>query len=123
MAQAVLARRWLPREAPWITLVAVLGVAVGVAAYARIARNLPAPEELRARARETARNVVDGKALASGDVEKARKLDIDENVYFEIIRQETASLIASCCACGAAKAGVARSAQVQAQAAIERRNA
>ncbi len=32
------------------------------------------PEELRARARETARNVVDGKALASGDVEKARKL-------------------------------------------------
>lgn len=32
------------------------------------------PEELRARARETARNVVDGKTLASGDVEKARKL-------------------------------------------------
>lgn len=32
------------------------------------------PEELRARARETARNVVDAKALASGDLEKARKL-------------------------------------------------
>jgi octaprenyl-diphosphate synthase len=34
-------------------------------------------------------------------IEKARKLDIDEDVYFEIIRQKTASLIASCCACGA----------------------
>ncbi len=35
-------------------------------------------------------------------IEKARKLDIDETVYFEIIRQKTASLIASCCSCGAA---------------------
>lgn len=35
-------------------------------------------------------------------IEKARKLDIDEAVYFEIIRQKTASLIASCCSCGAA---------------------
>jgi octaprenyl-diphosphate synthase len=35
-------------------------------------------------------------------IEKARKLDIDENVYFDIIRKKTASLIASCCACGAA---------------------
>jgi octaprenyl-diphosphate synthase len=35
-------------------------------------------------------------------IEKARKLDIDESVYFEIIRQKTASLIASCCSCGAA---------------------
>lgn len=35
-------------------------------------------------------------------IEKARKLDIEENIYFEIIRQKTASLIASCCACGAA---------------------
>ncbi|MGE0635643.1 MAG: polyprenyl synthetase family protein [Bacteroidia bacterium] len=35
-------------------------------------------------------------------IEKARKLDIDEKVYFEIIRQKTASLIASCCSCGAA---------------------
>jgi octaprenyl-diphosphate synthase len=34
-------------------------------------------------------------------IEKARKLDIDEAVYFDIIRQKTASLIASCCACGA----------------------
>ena len=38
-------------------------------------------------------------------IEKARKLDIEEPVYFEIIRQKTASLIASCCACGAASAG------------------
>src|SRR5690606_20729902 len=35
-------------------------------------------------------------------LEKARRLDIDEAVYFEVIRQKTASLIASCCACGAA---------------------
>ncbi|MGI8892635.1 MAG: polyprenyl synthetase family protein [Bacteroidia bacterium] len=38
-------------------------------------------------------------------IEKARKLDIEEPVYFEIIRQKTASLIASCCACGAASSG------------------
>jgi octaprenyl-diphosphate synthase len=35
-------------------------------------------------------------------IEKARKLDIDEAVYYEIIRKKTASLISSCCACGAA---------------------
>lgn len=35
-------------------------------------------------------------------IEKARRLDIQEPVYFEIIRQKTASLIASCCASGAA---------------------
>lgn len=38
-------------------------------------------------------------------MEKARKLDIDEEVYYEIIRQKTASLIASCCAIGAASSG------------------
>ena len=38
-------------------------------------------------------------------IEKARKLDIEEPIYFEIIRQKTASLIASCCACGAASVG------------------
>jgi len=38
-------------------------------------------------------------------IEKARRLDITEEVYFEIIRQKTASLIASCCAVGAASAG------------------
>ncbi len=35
-------------------------------------------------------------------IEKARKLDIDEEVYYEIIRKKTASLVASCCSCGAA---------------------
>ena len=38
-------------------------------------------------------------------IEKARRLDIDEKIYFEIIRQKTASLIASCCAVGASSAG------------------
>jgi octaprenyl-diphosphate synthase len=35
-------------------------------------------------------------------MEKARKLDIDESVYFEIITKKTASLISSACAIGAA---------------------
>src|ERR1035437_8796607 len=35
-------------------------------------------------------------------IEKARKLDIDEKIYFDIIRQKTAVLIASCCSCGVA---------------------
>jgi len=39
-------------------------------------------------------------------IEKARKLDIQENIYFEIIRKKTATLIASCCACGAASVHV-----------------
>jgi octaprenyl-diphosphate synthase len=34
-------------------------------------------------------------------IEKARNLDIEEGIYFEIIRKKTASLIASCCAAGA----------------------
>lgn len=38
-------------------------------------------------------------------IEKARRLDISEDIYFEIIRKKTASLISSCCACGAASAG------------------
>lgn len=44
------------------------------------------------------------KEMSEGEllqIEKARKLDITEAVYFEIIRQKTASLIASCCAAGA----------------------
>lgn len=42
-------------------------------------------------------------------MEKARKLNITEDVYFEIIRRKTASLIAACCASGAASAGVEES--------------
>lgn len=38
-------------------------------------------------------------------IERARKLDIDESLYFDIIRKKTASLIASCCAAGASSAG------------------
>ena len=38
-------------------------------------------------------------------IEKARKLDIEEKIYFEIIRKKTATLIASCCACGASSVG------------------
>ncbi|MBN8640399.1 MAG: polyprenyl synthetase family protein [Flavobacteriales bacterium] len=34
-------------------------------------------------------------------IEKARRLDIDEAIYYEIIRQKTATLIAACCALGA----------------------
>lgn len=45
------------------------------------------------------------KAMSEGELlqlEKARKLDIKEDVYFEIIRQKTASLIAAACSAGAA---------------------
>ena len=42
-------------------------------------------------------------------IEKARKLDIKEAVYFQIIRKKTASLIASACAAGAASTGVDQS--------------
>jgi octaprenyl-diphosphate synthase len=38
-------------------------------------------------------------------IEKSRRLDITEEVYYEIIRQKTASLIASCCAVGASSGG------------------
>lgn len=34
-------------------------------------------------------------------IEKARRLDITEEVYYEIIRQKTATLIAACCSLGA----------------------
>ena len=45
------------------------------------------------------------KAMSEGElmqIEKARRLDIKEDVYYEIIRQKTASLIASACSAGAA---------------------
>ena len=47
------------------------------------------------------------KAMSEGEllqIEKARRLDIEEEVYFEIIRQKTASLIGSACSAGAASA-------------------
>ncbi len=51
------------------------------------------------------------KEMSEGEllqIEKARRLDITEEVYFDIIRQKTASLIASCCAVGAASAGASK---------------
>ena len=48
------------------------------------------------------------KLMSEGELlqmEKARRMDINEVIYFDVIRQKTASLIASCCACGAASAG------------------
>jgi len=44
------------------------------------------------------------KEMSEGEllqIEKSRKLDITEEVYFEIIRQKTATLIAACCEAGA----------------------
>jgi len=51
---------------------------------------------------EAVRQMSEGELL---QVEKVRRMDIEEPVYYEVIRQKTASLIASCCACGAASAG------------------
>ncbi|MFN4147880.1 MAG: polyprenyl synthetase family protein [Runella sp.] len=45
------------------------------------------------------REISEGELL---QLAKARTLDITEEVYFDIIRQKTASLIAACCAVGAA---------------------
>lgn len=48
------------------------------------------------------------KEMSEGEllqIEKARRLDIEEDIYYTIIRQKTASLLASCCAVGAASAG------------------
>jgi len=45
------------------------------------------------------------KQMSEGEllqIEKVRRMDISEPIYYEVIRQKTASLIASCCACGAA---------------------
>jgi len=45
------------------------------------------------------REIVEGELL---QIEKARQLNITEDVYYEIIRQKTATLIAACCSLGAA---------------------
>jgi octaprenyl-diphosphate synthase len=47
---------------------------------------------------KTVKKMSEGELL---QIEKARKLDIDEEIYLNIIRQKTATLIAACCACGA----------------------
>lgn len=43
------------------------------------------------------REMAEGELL---QIEKARKLDITEDIYFDIIRKKTATLIAACCAVG-----------------------
>lgn len=48
------------------------------------------------------------KQMSEGELmqmEKARHLDITEEIYYDIIRQKTASLIASCCSIGASSVG------------------
>lgn len=52
----------------------------------------------------TIREMSEGELL---QLEKARKLDITEEVYYEIIRQKTATLIAACCEVGVLSNGVA----------------
>jgi octaprenyl-diphosphate synthase len=51
---------------------------------------------------DAVREMSEGELL---QMEKARNLDISEDIYYEIIRQKTASLIASCCAVGASASG------------------
>jgi len=51
------------------------------------------------------------KEMSEGELlqmEKARKLDIVEEIYYEVIRQKTASLIKSCCQVGASSAGASQ---------------
>jgi octaprenyl-diphosphate synthase len=45
----------------------------------------------------TIREMSEGELL---QLEKARKLDITEDIYYEIIRQKTATLVAACCEIG-----------------------
>lgn len=48
------------------------------------------------------------KEMSEGELlqfEKSRGLDITEEIYYEIIKQKTASLISSCCAVGASSSG------------------
>lgn len=51
---------------------------------------------------QAVREMSEGELL---QIEKTRKLNIDEDIYFDIIRQKTATLIAACCATGAASTG------------------
>lgn len=53
---------------------------------------------------DAVRQMSEGELL---QMEKTRKLNFSEEIYFEIIRKKTASLIAACCAIGAASSGKA----------------
>jgi len=51
---------------------------------------------------EAVRQMSEGELL---QIEKVRRMDISEEVYYDVIRQKTASLLASCCASGASSTG------------------
>ena len=51
---------------------------------------------------ETVKNMSEGEIF---QLEKAQKMNISEEEYFQIIEKKTASMIASCCAIGAVSAG------------------
>tara|TARA_B100001142_G_C14346011_1_gene660009 strand:- start:3439 stop:4371 length:933 start_codon:yes stop_codon:yes gene_type:complete len=51
---------------------------------------------------EAVQNMSEGELL---QIEKARKLDITEEIYFNIIKRKTASLISACCASGTNSVG------------------
>lgn len=51
---------------------------------------------------KTIKQISEGELL---QLEKARKLDITEDIYYEIIRQKTATLIAACCEIGVISSG------------------
>ncbi len=52
---------------------------------------------------EAVKNMSEGELL---QIQKARLMNIDEEIYYEIIRKKTASLIAACCASGMASVSV-----------------
>lgn len=54
---------------------------------------------------DTAKEMSEGELL---QIQKARKLDISEDLYFEIIKKKTASLIASCAAAGASSVNTSK---------------
>lgn len=59
------------------------------------------------------------KEMSEGELlqqEKSRLLNITEDVYYQIINQKTASLIASCCESGAAAAGASEEEQAKMKA-------
>lgn len=58
---------------------------------------------------DAVRRMSEGELL---QIEKARKLDIDEETYFRIISDKTASLIAACMVCGAVSASASEEDQM-----------
>lgn len=54
---------------------------------------------------DAVREMSEGELL---QIEKTRRLDIKEDIYFEIIRQKTATLISSACAVGASSSGATK---------------